>query len=288
VLFRSPLGDRVELVTTQLHFRMDGHDTVRTVPTPATDAAPDQREPQPSLYPAWKQEGAAWGMVIDLDACIGCNACVIACQAENNIPTVGREEVRRGREMHWIRIDHYREGPADDPRLLFQPVPCMHCEKAPCELGCPVNATVHGPEGLNEMAYNRCIGTRTCGAYCPYEVRRFNWFDYAGAQPASMEPQRNPDVTVRARGVMEKCTYCVQRINAARIDAKTGGVVEPVRTACQSACPTSAIVFGDLSDAEGEVARIRRSPRHYAMLHELGTRPRTTYLARIAGPGEAT
>jgi molybdopterin-containing oxidoreductase family iron-sulfur binding subunit len=195
-----------------------------------------------------------------------------------------------GREMHWLRVDAYYEGPPDNPETHFQPVPCMHCEQAPCEVGCPVNATVHGPEGLNQMIYNRCVGTRTCASYCPYKVRRFNWFHYAELEGRARIPQRNPDVTVRARGVMEKCTYCVQRISAARIEAKKEGRSirdGEVVTACQQACPTRAITFGNLNDPDSAVTRAVQSPRNYALLAELNTRPRTTYQAEIKLPRPA-
>jgi MoCo/4Fe-4S cofactor protein with predicted Tat translocation signal len=294
------IGDEALLATTQLHHTMAGHDLVRKT-TPAEVAAGQRVGPPPSehsLYPEWEYPGYAWGMVIDLDACIGCNACVVACMAENNVPVVGKEQVAMGREMHWLRVDTYYEGDPSDPRTHFQPVPCMHCEKAPCEIGCPVNATVHGPEGLNQMIYNRCVGTRTCASYCPYKVRHFNFFDYASAElqlsgervaDDGRVAQRNPEVTVRARGVMEKCTYCVQRISRARIEAKKarrriqdGEVV----TACQAACPTRAIVFGDLNDRGSAVRRAKDSPRNYTLLQELGTRPRTTYLAKLVPPGQ--
>jgi molybdopterin-containing oxidoreductase family iron-sulfur binding subunit len=244
----------------------------------------------PSLYPDYPPGDYAWGMSIDLNACIGCKACTIACQAENNIPVVGKKETRRGREMHWIRVDRYYEGEADNPRALNQPVPCMMCEHAPCELVCPVDATVHDSEGLNVQVYNRCVGTRFCSNNCPYKVRRFNFMQYADKETQQLMAVRNPEVTVRRRGVMEKCTYCIQRIETAHIAADREGrriADGEVLTACQAVCPTQAIRFGDISDKQSGVAEAKQSPRNYAMLNELGTRPRTTYLARIRNPNPA-
>ncbi|MCJ2013174.1 TAT-variant-translocated molybdopterin oxidoreductase [Methylobacterium sp. J-076] len=253
-----------------------------------TDAAP-----APSFYPPPDSQdrwtAAQWGMAIDLDTCTGCNACVTACQAENNIPVVGREEVARGRWLGWIRIDRYYEGDPEAPATHFQPVPCMHCEAAPCELGCPVEATLHDSEGLNLQVYNRCVGTRTCQSYCPYKVRRFNYLDYSGGMPPVTQQQRNPEVSVRARGVMEKCTYCIQRIATARIDsAKDAHAPIPdgtVETACQGACPTRAISFGNVADPQSEVSAAKRDPRNYSLLGHLNTKPRTTYLAGLAPAG---
>jgi molybdopterin-containing oxidoreductase family iron-sulfur binding subunit len=267
---------------------MDGFDFVREV-TAKEPHTPPPKENH-TFYPDWNgmlPEGDhapehAWGMVIDLDLCIGCNACVSACNVENNVLVVGQDQVARGREMAWLRIDRYHTGDVENPKSFFQPVPCMHCEKAPCEMGCPVHATVHSPEGVNQMVYNRCIGTRTCSSYCPYKVRRFNWYDYRKLAEAE-RAVKNPDVTVRSRGVMEKCTYCTQRIEAAHVTADKENRPlhrDEVVTACQQACATKAIVFGDLKDKDSAVAQRRRSGRHYVLLEELGTRPRTTYLAR--------
>jgi Fe-S-cluster-containing dehydrogenase component/anaerobic selenocysteine-containing dehydrogenase len=283
-----PAKRRVALVTTQHHHSLEGRDIVR-VALPADAGTRSEPAPAlPSLYPDHRSDGHAWGMTVDLDACIGCNACVVACQAENNIPVVGPREAAAGREMHWLRIDLYYSGSPAAPQTWFQPVLCMHCEKAPCEVVCPVNATVHSSEGLNDMVYNRCIGTRTCSNNCPYKVRRFNWFDYARREPGKEGARLNPDVTVRPRGVMEKCTFCTQRISAARIAARIEG--RPVRdgdivTACQQACPARVFTFGDVNDRESAVSRSKQEGRNYALLGELSTRPRTTYLARIAARG---
>ena len=275
------LHRRHDFAVTQHAITQAGRDLARTLAPGARIADPGMEHA--SLYPRFDNPEHAWAMAIDLDACIGCNACTIACQAENNIPVVGKGEVAKGREMHWIRVDRY-ETP-DVAGSIFQPVPCMHCEKAPCEVVCPVGATVHDSEGLNVQVYNRCVGTRFCSNNCPYKVRRFNFLQYTDAETETLKGQRNPNVTVRQRGVMEKCSYCVQRIARARQHSEATGAAladGDVVTACQALCPTRAIHFGDLRDPHSDVVRAKASPRHYALLGELNTRPRTTYLARIA------
>jgi molybdopterin-containing oxidoreductase family iron-sulfur binding subunit len=293
-------GARQAIATMQDQHRLDGEDKDLYPILSLVELAQGKRptghgdEDKPSLYPPVRYDTYAWAMVIDTGACIGCNACVVACQAENNVPVVGPEEAARGRDMHWLRIDSYVVQPNQPPG--FQPVPCMHCEQAPCEPVCPVAASVHDGEGLNVQVYNRCIGTRFCQANCPYKVRRFNWFGYADGQEYAdlgdevTKAANNPDVTVRARGVMEKCTYCVQRISRARRTAeKESRIIAEgeVVTACQSACPTRAIHFGDRSRQDSRVDALRREPQHYALLGHLGTRPRTTYLARLRNPNPA-
>jgi MoCo/4Fe-4S cofactor protein with predicted Tat translocation signal len=315
----TKLARTSQLSTTQNHGSMEGRPLVRESTLAALRSKPPAlsertrvegaSEPAPTegahgegalgVFPEethhfslWKEhsydQGHQWGMTIDLNTCIGCNACMTACQSENNVPVVGKIQVAKHREMHWLRVDRYFAGePSGSPEVVFQPIPCMHCEDAPCEQVCPVAATVHDREGLNVMVYNRCIGTRYCSNNCPYKVRHFNFFNFTKDTPDILKLAMNPDVTVRARGVMEKCTYCTQRINRAKIDAKLAGRAlrdGDVKTACQQACPASAIEFGDIRDRSSRVSKAKADPRNYALLDELNTKPRTTYLAKVRNP----
>jgi len=287
-------GDSYELACTQDHWSLEGRNLIRvgTVAEYAADpsfpAKMQEEIPKTlTMLPPRSYEGYAWGMAIDQNVCTGCNSCVVACQAENNVPVVGKSQVSNGREMHWLRIDRYYTGEIDNPDTYHQPMPCQQCESAPCEVVCPVSATTHSDEGLNDMVYNRCVGTRYCSNNCPFKVRRFNFLLYGDFDTPSYKLQRNPDVTVRSRGVMEKCTYCVQRINQARVASKLddreirdGEVV----TACQSACPTEAIVFGNLNDPNSRVSKLKANTLNYRLLEELNVRPRTSYMAVVRNP----
>jgi len=308
----SKTGDDYPLACTQYHFNMEGRKILAAGTLEEYKRNPgfahegDETPPkEDSLYKEFSYPGYAWGMAIDLNNCNGCNACVAACVSENNIPVVGKDQVMRGREMHWIRVDRYyantpsatsRKGPGDttqydplldNPPTFFQPVPCMQCENAPCEQVCPVGATVHSAEGLNDMVYNRCVGTRYCSNNCPYKVRRFNFLRFQDWETPQLKLLRNPEVTVRSRGVMEKCTYCVQRINNARIESEKQN--RPIHdgeivTACEAACPSNAIIFGNANDPSSRVAKLKAQQRNYSILGELNSRPRTTYLAAVRNP----
>jgi Fe-S-cluster-containing dehydrogenase component len=288
-------GDKHALATTQLHFSMEGREialsTTREKYARHPDFAAALKQDEASLMPPIARHAPQWAMSIDLSICTGCSACMLACQSENNLPVVGKRNLLHRRQMHWLRIDTYFHGAPASPRAVHQPMMCQHCEAAPCEYVCPVNATVHSADGLNEMVYNRCVGTRFCSNNCPYKVRRFNWFNWFKREPAfnggELTLAHNPDVTVRDRGVMEKCTYCVQRIRTTEIRARREErAISPgeVVTACQQACPTGAIQFGSLSDVDGEMVRWRNEARAYGVLQDQGTRPRTQYLARVDNP----
>ena len=285
-------GGRRPVPRTQEHFGMGGRDLARSwtlseYAQAVAGGAEAKKTEHVSLIPPQQFPGHKWGMAIDLSACVGCSACVAACQSENNIPVVGPERVQEGREMHWIRVDRYYEGDPVNPKVIHQPVPCQHCDNAPCEIVCPVNATTHSPDGLNQMSYNRCVGTRYCSNNCPYKVRRFNFFDYTSMKQQPENLVFNPEVTVRPRGVMEKCTFCIQRIDDARQRANSesrkvrDGEILP---ACAAACPAQAIVFGDMNDPRSRVAMVSRMNRGYHLLEELGVKPSVTYLADISNP----
>jgi MoCo/4Fe-4S cofactor protein with predicted Tat translocation signal len=296
-------GETYKLASTQGYQSMDTPDgghrpLVRETTLEEYRKAPtfaQEEEPAPGLtlykpYP-YKEEDYAWGMAIDLNSCVGCNNCMLACQSENNIAVVGKEQTLLGRHMHWIRVDSYYQGDRDNPKAFFQPVPCQQCENAPCEVVCPVGATNHTPEGLNDMVYNRCVGTRYCSNNCPYKVRRFNFLLFQDWETPQYKMMRNPDVSVRSRGVMEKCTYCVQRINERRIDAERedrkindSQHEDELKTACQQSCPAGAIIFGNINDPNSKVSKLKAQARNYSLLGELNTRPRTTYLAEVSNP----
>jgi molybdopterin-containing oxidoreductase family iron-sulfur binding subunit len=277
----------VALANTQGHHSMEGRELVIEATLAEFQANPSagiKKEKIKSMWSTYEYPNHKWGMVIDLNSCTGCSACVVACQAENNIPVVGKKYVLRRREMHWIRIDRYYAGAPENPKAVFQPITCQHCDNAPCETVCPVLATVHSDEGTNDMIYNRCVGTRYCSNNCPYKVRRFNWFNYVKTVAKPLHNQLNPEVTVRARGVMEKCTFCTHKIHQAKSRARIEQremVDGDVKTACQLSCPADAITFGDLRDEKSAVSRLFESERSYSLLADLNTSPALHYLTKI-------
>jgi Fe-S-cluster-containing dehydrogenase component len=290
-------GETYKVASRQGYEEIQGRNMIRVADLQQYEKDPKfahRKEPAPppedSLVPDYDYPGYAWGMAIDLNRCTGCNACVVACQSENNIAVVGKEQVLMGRHMNWLRIDQYYNGHSSNPRSYFEPMLCVQCERAPCELVCPVNATVHSTEGLNDMVYNRCVGTRYCSNNCPWKVRRFNFLLFQDWTTPQLKLMRNPEVTVRSRGVMEKCTYCVQRISNGRIAAeredRTLRDLE-ILTACQQSCPTNAIIFGDINNPSAMVTRQKQNPRNYSVLEELNTRPRTSWLAAVLNPNPA-
>ena len=290
---------QVKLALTQEHYSMEGRAIVRETvlseyrkdPSSGNEFHKEFESTHKTLYPDVKYDGFHWGLSIDLNLCVGCNSCVIACQAENNIPVVGKVEVTKRRIMHWIKIDRYYSDNPDDPKVYFQPLACQHCDNAPCENVCPVSATTHSSEGLNQMTYNRCVGTRYCINNCPYKVRRFNWFRYTNNKAFDFNTASdlgkmvlNPDVTVRERGVVEKCSFCVQRIQEKKLQAKLENRVlkdNEIKTACMQACPAGAIVFGNLNDKDSKVSGLFTDPRCYHLLEELHTLPNTGYLTKV-------
>jgi molybdopterin-containing oxidoreductase family iron-sulfur binding subunit len=291
-------GKFYRLASTQLHTLSENRPIINDItlaefiknPAEANETDPELRMKEvPSIWPAHEYKGHRWGMAIDLTSCTGCGACVIGCQAENNIPVVGREQVRNSRNMHWIRIDRYYKGAPENPELVFSPMLCQHCENAPCETVCPVLATVHDDEGLNVQVYNRCVGTRYCQNNCPYKVRRFNFFDHWKSYEGPMNMVWNPDVTVRSRGIMEKCTFCVQRIREAKDKAKDLGEKlkdGQFQTACQQTCPTDAIVFGDINDPDSRVSKLHGDPRAFRVLETLNVKPVISYMTKVRNKAE--
>jgi molybdopterin-containing oxidoreductase family iron-sulfur binding subunit len=285
------IPELVREMTVEEYRKLSNSNTEQTSPPAPLPKGEGSEEENKSLWEEHKYTGHRWGMTIDLSKCVGCGTCVVACMAENNVPVVGKERIFSNREMHWLRIDRYFHGDMANPQVVFQPVMCQQCEMAPCEGVCPVAATVHSKEGLNDMVYNRCVGTRYCANNCPYKVRRFNFFNYhkqyEDPENETLKMASNPQVTVRMRGVMEKCSYCVQRIQAVKIAAKNEKreiADGEIKTACQQACPAGAIIFGDLSDEKSEVSQSREDQRAYQLLGELNTKPRTVYLARVRNP----